>query len=101
MPGHAGAEYRDVDAWIIAGAVLLACGVGLIATRRRAARRAAEARARARTRQRRVPLVSANVRGQPVQKPDIWREETEAASRYPSDGRPARPGDRVASRHDA
>jgi hypothetical protein len=31
-----------------------------------------------------VPLVSANVRGQPVHKSDIWREETEGASQ----GRP-------------
>jgi hypothetical protein len=34
-----------------------------------------------------VPLVSANVRGQPLRKPDIWREEAEAVSRRrPSDG---------------
>jgi hypothetical protein len=27
-----------------------------------------------------VPLVSANVRGQSAQKPDIWRDATEASS---------------------
>jgi hypothetical protein len=39
------------------------------------------AKARARARRQRVPLVSANVRGQPVHKPDIWREETQVATR--------------------
>jgi hypothetical protein len=81
MPGHAGAEYRDVGGWIVAGAVLLACWVGLAGARRRAARREAEARARARARRARVPLVSSNVRGQPTRKPDIWREQAESAAR--------------------
>lgn len=81
MPGHAGAEYRDVGAWIVAGVVLLACWVGVARMRRRAARRAAEAKARARLRQRRVPLVSSNVRGQPAHRPDIWREQAETAAR--------------------
>jgi hypothetical protein len=81
MPGHAGAEYRDVGGWIVAGAVLLACWAGLAGARRRAARRAAEAKARARSRQRRVPLVSSNVCGQPTQRPDIWREQAEVAAR--------------------
>jgi hypothetical protein len=69
-----------VDTWIVAGAVLLAVLAGLVVTRRRAARRAEEARARARARRNRVPLVSANVRGQSAQKPDIWRDATEASS---------------------
>jgi hypothetical protein len=84
MPRRSGAEYRDVDAWIVAGIVLLACWVWLAGVRRRAAQREAAAKARARARRQRVPLVSANVRGQPAHKPDIWREETEGASQ----GRP-------------
>ena len=86
MPRRSGAEYRDVDAWIVAGGVLLACWIGFAGARHRAARREAETKARARARRQRVPLVSANVRGQPVRKPDIWREETEGAS-------PGRPHD--------
>jgi hypothetical protein len=73
-----------VGAWIVAGGVLLACWIGFAGARRRAARRRAETQARARARRQRVPFVSANVRGQPAQKPDIWREEAETASQ----GRP-------------
>ena len=80
MPRRSGAEYREVDVWIVAGGVLLACWIGFAGARRRAARREAETRSRARARRQRVPLVSANVRGQPVRKPDIWRDETESAS---------------------
>jgi len=69
-----------VGTWIVAGIALLAILVGLVSARRRAARRSAEARARARARRNRVPLVSANVRGQSAQKPDIWREASDAAS---------------------
>jgi len=65
----------------VAGTLLLVIWVGVAGTRRRAAQREAEARARARARRQRVPLVSANVRGQAMHKPDIWREESEAASR--------------------
>jgi hypothetical protein len=65
---------------VVAGMALLAIWAGLVGARRRAARRAAEARARARARRNRVPLVSANVRGQSAQKPDIWREASEAES---------------------
>jgi hypothetical protein len=68
-----------VVAWIVAG-LLLVVWLGLVGARRRAARREAEARARARARRNRVPLVSANVRGQPAQKHDIWREEHDAAA---------------------
>jgi len=82
MPRRAGAGYREVSAWIVAGGVLLACWIGMAGARRRAARRAAEAKARARARRQRVPVVSANVRGQSARKPDIWREETESASRW-------------------
>jgi hypothetical protein len=81
MPCRSGAGNRDVDTWIVAGAVLLAAFAGLVVARRRAARRAAQARARARARRNRVPLVSANVRGQSAQKTDIWRDETEAPPR--------------------
>jgi hypothetical protein len=70
----------DVATWIAAGAVLLAALVGLVASRRRAARRAADARARARARRYRAPLVSANLRPQTDRKPDIWREAREDAS---------------------
>ena len=80
MPCRCGAGYRDVGTWIVAGIALLAILVGLVSARRRAARRSAEARARARARRNRVPLVSANVRGQSAQKPDIWREASDAAS---------------------
>jgi uncharacterized membrane protein len=76
----------DVATWIAAGAVLLAALVGLVASRRRAARRAADARARARARRYRAPLVSANLRPQTDRKPDIWREAREDAGQ----------GDRVA-----
>jgi len=66
---------------MVAGVVLLACWIGFAGARRRAARRETEAKARARARRQRVPLVSANLRGQPTRKPDIWRDETEAAER--------------------
>jgi len=81
MPCRSGAGNRDVGVWIVAGTLLLVVWVGVVGTRRRAAQREAEARARARARRLRVPLVSANVRGQPTHKPDIWREESDAASR--------------------
>lgn len=70
----------------MAGAVALAILFGWVGARRRAARRAAAARARLRTRRNRVPLVSANVQGQSLGKPDIWRDEAEGAKR---DGRAA------------
>jgi len=86
MPRRAGAGYREVGAWMVAGGVLLACWIGFAGVQRRAARRAAEARARARVRRQRVPVVSSNVCGQSARKPDIWREESEAASqRQPPD----------------
>ena len=76
-----------MGAWLVAGIVVLACWVGFAGARRRALQREAEAKARARARRQRGPLVSANVRGQPVRKPDIWREEAEAVSpRRPPDG---------------
>lgn len=86
-PRRTGAGYRDVGAWIVAGTLLLAVWVGIAGARRRAAQRQAEARARARSRRQRVPLVSSNLRGQATRKPDIWREEAEAASHgQPPDG---------------
>jgi hypothetical protein len=81
MPRRSGAEYRDVDAWIVAGGVLLACWIGFAGARRRALQRKADAKARLRARRQRMPLVSANVRGQPVRKPDIWRDESGNAGR--------------------
>jgi C4-dicarboxylate-specific signal transduction histidine kinase len=81
MPRRSGAGYREVGAWIVAGTVLLACWIGMACAGRRAARREAAARARARQRRQRVPLVSANVRGQSTRKPDMWRDESESAAR--------------------
>lgn len=81
MPRRRGAGIRDVGRWLLSGALLLVAGLGFAALRRRSARREAEARARARARRNRVPLVSSNLRGQSAQKPDIWREEREAAVR--------------------
>ena len=76
-----------MGAWIVAGIVVLACWVGLSGARRRARRRETEARVRARARKPRVPLVSANVRGQPNRRPDIWRDEADAlAQKRPTDG---------------
>jgi len=81
MPRSSVAEYRDVDAWLTAGGVLLAVVWALAAARRRRVRRELEAQTRARARRQKVPLVSANVRGQSDRKPDIWRDEREAAAR--------------------
>jgi hypothetical protein len=67
-----------VGAWFIAATVLLVGWIAVVCARRRAARREVAARARARLRRQRVPLVSANVRGQSTRKPDIWREERES-----------------------
>jgi hypothetical protein len=77
----------DVGALSIAALLALVVAWGwVVITRRRAARLAAEARARRRIRRRRVPAVSANVRGLPGEEPDLWVRETEGASR---DGRAA------------
>ena len=81
MPRRPDAEYRDVHAWVTAGGLLLAVVWVLAAARRRRARRELEAKTRARARRQKVPLVSANVRGQSDRKPDIWRDEREAAAR--------------------
>lgn len=81
MPSRSGAGYRDVGAWIVLSAVLFAAWLGIAVARRRAAQRAADARVRARARRTRVPLVSANVRGQSTDRPDIWRDERETVSR--------------------
>jgi hypothetical protein len=75
----------DVDALSVAALLALAAAWGwLIALRRRAARRAAEARARLRARRRRIPAVSANVRGlsgpPPGRQDDLWVRETEGTS---------------------
>jgi uncharacterized membrane protein len=70
-----------VGTWIAVGLLLLGMLAALVGARRRAERRAAEARARARARRSRVPLVSANLRGQSAQKPDIWRDEADAGAR--------------------
>ena len=71
----------EVGTWITVGVLLLGVLAALVGARRRAERRAAEARARARARRHRVPLVSANLRGQSAQKPDIWRDEARGGAR--------------------
>jgi hypothetical protein len=72
----------EVDALTIAALLLLVvvlCAANLV--RRRALRRAEEVRARARARRRRVPAVSANVRGQPSGGTDLWAENANAPAR--------------------
>jgi cytochrome c-type biogenesis protein CcmH/NrfF len=64
-----------MSAWMLAVVVLLVA-LGVVVTgRRRAARRAAEAEARTRARRRRLPEVSANLRGQTTASADLWRED--------------------------
>ena len=77
----AAGTHKDVGTWIAVGLLLLGVLAALVGARRRTERRAAEARARARARRNRVPLVSANLRGQSAQKPDIWRDEADAGAR--------------------
>jgi len=77
----AAGTHTDVGAWIGVGLLLLGVLAALVGARRRAARRAAEARARLRARRSRVPLVSANLRGQSAQKPDIWRDDAASSAR--------------------
>ena len=72
----------EVDAFSIAALLALLCALYAAgAMRRRAARRRAEARARARARRRKVPVVSANVRGLPAAATDLWAEEADGRSR--------------------
>jgi hypothetical protein len=70
-----------VDALIAAGVALLALWFGVGAARRRSERRADEARARAQARRPRVPVVSANLRGQSAASQDLWQESTPRAGR--------------------
>jgi hypothetical protein len=58
-------------------AVLAACGA-VILRRKRAARRAAAERARLRARRRKVPVVSANLRGLEYRQPAIRFDDGEA-----------------------
>lgn len=72
----------EVDAFSIAAlALLLVSFLAARVARRRAARRIEDARARARSRRRKVPVVSANVRGLPSGDKDLWAEEREAKAR--------------------
>jgi hypothetical protein len=74
----------DMDVGALSMAALLALAAAwawVVAARRRAARRAAEVRARKLARRRRIPAVSANVRGLPGEQTDLWLRETEGASR--------------------
>ncbi|HQR25271.1 MAG TPA: hypothetical protein PK163_10830 [Steroidobacteraceae bacterium] len=60
----------------IVAAVALGVALGAFArSRRHAARRAAEERERARRRRRTLPLVSANVRGLPQEREDLWKAD--------------------------
>lgn len=69
----------EVNALTLTALLLLVAALcAASVTRRRAARRAEEERARARARRRRVPVVSANVRGLPSGVTDLWAEETDA-----------------------
>jgi hypothetical protein len=71
----------DVDAFSLAALLLLLASLAAAwAARRRAARRLALERARARGRRRRVPDVSANVRGLPNAARDLWTDERESQS---------------------
>jgi hypothetical protein len=72
----------EVDAFSIAALLLL---VGSLVTagaaRRRAARRRAQEQARARARRRKVPVVSANVRGLPSGESDLWADDRNSTPR--------------------
>jgi len=70
-----------VDALILAGVVLLALWIAIVAGRRRAERRADEARARAQARRARVPVVSSNLRGLSAGTQDLWQESAHGAER--------------------
>ena len=68
----------EVDASSIAALLMLLaalCAAG--AARRTAARRREELRQRARARRRKLPVVSANVRGLPPAVTDLWSAEDE------------------------
>jgi phage protein D len=72
----------DVDAFSIAALLLLIGSfVAAGAARRRAARRRAEELARARARRRKVPVVSANVRGLASGEPDLWADDRNSTPR--------------------
>jgi hypothetical protein len=65
-----------VEPFIVAAFALLVALVAAARARRNAARRAAEARERARRRRRSMPLVSANLRGLPQDREDLWKPDT-------------------------
>ncbi len=72
----------EVDAFSIAALLLLIGSfVAAGAARRRAARRRLEELARARARRRKVPVVSANVRGLPSGEDDLWVDDRKPPSR--------------------
>jgi hypothetical protein len=83
----------EVDASSISALLMLLaalCAAG--AARRSAARRREELRQRARARRRKLPVVSANVRGLPPAATDLWAAENDPRHRERR---------RSASRHDA
>jgi hypothetical protein len=85
----------EVDAFSIAALLaLLGALYAAGAMRRRAARRREEERARARARRRKVPVVSANVRGLPAGESDLWAEEG-TSTRAENASRDARRSGRV------
>ena len=69
----------EVDASSIAALLVLLVALRAAGSaRRRAARRRAQERQRALAGRRKVPVVSANVRGLPSTTTDLWAEEGEA-----------------------
>lgn len=68
-----------VDAFLVVAALaILAAWVAVIVARRRAVRRAAAERARLRARRRRVPIVSANLRGLEFRERDLRFDDVDA-----------------------
>ncbi|MGB5103893.1 MAG: hypothetical protein WBO04_11335 [Steroidobacteraceae bacterium] len=68
-----------MDAFLVVAALaILAAWVAVIVARRRAMRRAAAERARLRARRRRVPIVSANLRGLEFRERDLRFDDVDA-----------------------
>lgn len=70
---------RGVSILLVIGALaVLAAWVAVVVARKRAARRAAVARARLRARRRRLPVVSANLRGLEFREPGLSFDDRDA-----------------------
>jgi hypothetical protein len=71
----------DVDALAWAALLIPVAALGLATVRRRRVeRRAAQRLARIRARRRKIPVVSANVRGLPESDNDLWAKELESST---------------------